>query len=322
MLKNLLAAGALLLGAALPLGVAEAAWPKDRPIEIIVAFAPGGSTDIMARAIQPHLERILDAKIVIVNRPGASGEIAYTALAQAKPDGYTLGFIGMPGFLTMQIERKLRFDPKDIKAVARLADDPTIFVVRSDSPHKSLTDVVAAAKEKPKAISIGSTGVGTDEHLAIMLLEQKGGVQLTHVPFTGGAEIKTALLGGHIPVGGLNMSDLFQFGADSARVRAIAQFAESRWEPIKDVPTAREQGYDIVMASERVLASHRAVPDDIRKRLAEAVDKLLQDPEFQARAKELNLPLAYVPGEQWEEHMAKRLEGLKEIWAKTPWVQQ
>ena len=98
--------------------MAHAEWPKDRPIQMIVAFAPGGSTDVMARAIEPLLEKELGADIVIENRPGASGEIAYTALSKAKPDGYTFSYINTPGYLSMQVQRKLGYDPKTIKPIA------------------------------------------------------------------------------------------------------------------------------------------------------------------------------------------------------------
>ncbi|MGE0714896.1 MAG: tripartite tricarboxylate transporter substrate binding protein [Alphaproteobacteria bacterium] len=298
---------------------ALAAWPNDRPIEIIVAFSPGGSTDVMARAMQPFLEKELAAKIVIVNKPGASGEIAYTYLSQARPDGYTFSFVNTPGYLSMQVQRKLRYDPKTIQVVARIVDDPTAFVVKADSPIKSLKDLVAQAKAKPRGVSVGSSGVGTDDHLAIILLEQATGTAITHVPFPGAGETRTALMGGHITVGGLNVSE-FAAG-DRTAVRPLATFGDKRSPEAPDVPTAAEEGFQVFMSSERGLAARREVPADILARFSAAVKKVVDDAGFREQAKKLALPLSYLTGPEWEQQMPVRLKTFQEIWDKTPWVQ-
>lgn len=316
MLKFLKAAcvAALALGAS----SAQAEWPKDNPIEIIVAFAPGGSTDVMARAMQPFLEKALGAKIVIVNKPGASGEIAYTYLAQAKPDGYTFSFINTPGYLSMQVQRKLRYDPKVIQAVARIVDDPSAFVVKADSPHKTLKELVAFAKANPRKVFVGSSGVGTDDHLAMILLELAADVTLTHVPFPGASETRTSLLGGHITVGGLNVSEFS--GGDTKSFRPLVVFGDKRSPLAPDVPTAKEQGFDILMSSERGLAAHRDVPADIRAKFSAAVRIVMNDPEFQAKAKQLALPLAYLSGDDWEKQLPKSLQNFQTMWDKKPWA--
>jgi tripartite-type tricarboxylate transporter receptor subunit TctC len=308
--------GALALGVTATAACAE--WPKERPIEIVVAFAPGGSTDVMARAMQPFLEKELGAKIVIVNKPGASGEIAYTYLSQAKPDGYAFSFINTPGYLSMQVQRKLRYDPKSIQAVARIVDDPTAFVVKADSPFKTVHDLVAHAKANPRRVFVGSSGVGTDDHLAMILLEMAADVLLTHVPFPGASETRTALLGGHITVGGLNVSEFG--GGDAAATRPLVTFGDKRSPEAPDVPTAKEQGFEVFMSSERGLATLRNVPADIRTKFSAAVKKVVDDPEFITRAKQLSLPLAYLSGEEWEQQMPKRLQNFQNMWDKKPWA--
>ena len=160
-------------------GAALADWPTDRPIEMIVAFAPGGGTDIMLRTMAPFLEAELETQFPVLNRPGASGEIAYTALSQARPDGYTVSSLNTPGFLTMQIERKLRFDPASICPIARIVEDPGTFIVQTGAEFQSLADLVTYAKANPGAVSVGTTGMGTDEHLAMLQLEQAAGIDLT-----------------------------------------------------------------------------------------------------------------------------------------------
>ena len=300
-------------------GMAHAEWPNDRPIQMIVAFAPGGSTDVMARAMEPYLEKRLGADIVIENRPGASGEIAYTALAKSDPDGYTFSFINTPGFLSMQVQRELGYDPKDIKPIARIVDDPSAVVVPASSELQSLKDFVEAAKANPGSVSFGSSGVGTDDHLAIILLGAATGATFTHIPFSGAGETRTAILGSQITGGGLNVSEFG--GNDTSGLRMIAHFGRERSPQLPDVPTAAEQGYDVFMTSERGIAAPRQTPDDISAKFAEAVKATLDDPEFQKQATQLALPLAYLPGPEWEAQMPARLEEFRKIWAATPWVQ-
>ncbi|KRW95634.1 tripartite tricarboxylate transporter substrate binding protein [Paracoccus sp. MKU1] len=292
-------------------GAALADWPTDRPIEMIVAFAPGGGTDIMLRTLAPFLEAELDTQFPVLNRPGASGEIAYTALSQARPDGYTVSSLNRPGFLTMQIGRKLRYDPAEICPIARIVEDPGTFIVQAGSPYKSLADLVAFAKENPGAVSVGTTGVGTDEHLAMLQLEQAAGIDLTAVPFGGANEAKTALLGGHVAMIGLNVGEYTQ--SDHDAFRALAQFSEARSTLAPDLATAWEQGFDVLMSSERGLAARCDVPEEVRAKLAAAVDTALANPEFQDKARQQALPLAYKSGTDWQADMPVRLARYTEI---------
>lgn len=307
---------ALPLAALLSVGTATAAlaeWPADRPIEMIVAFAPGGGTDIMLRTLAPYLEKNLGAQIPVLNRPGASGEIAYTALAQAKPDGYTISSLNTPGFLTMRIDRELRFDPAKICPIARIVEDPGMFVVQDASEYNSLADLVAFAKENPGAVSIGTTGVGTDEHLAMLQLEEAAGIDLTAVPFGGANEAKTALLGGHVTAIGLNVGEFAS--TEPGQIKGLAQFSTERSNLLPDTPTAAEQGFDVIMSSERGLAAPCDVPEDLRVKLSEAVDKALADPEFQEKAKAQGLALSYQSGADWSAAMPERLARFEEIFA-------
>jgi tripartite-type tricarboxylate transporter receptor subunit TctC len=304
---------AALTGLAQP---SRAEWPKDKPIEFIVAFAPGGGSDVMIRTLAPFLEKHLGgARIVILNRPGAGGEIAYTAIAKAKPDGYTLSSLNTPGFLTMRLNRKLGFDPAEVLPVARIVEDPSMFVVRSDAPYKDLKELVAFAKANPGKVTIGTTGVGGDEHLATLQLEREAGIDLTPIPFAGSSEARTALLGGHISMIGLNIGEFL--GADQSRIRALAQLSDTRSVAMPDLPTAKEQGYLVLMSSERGIGAPRGLPEEMRKKLAAAVEQSIKDPGFIDKAKSLSVPLAYVTGEQWEAQMPGRLDRFKAIWELT-----
>ena len=169
-MKQLIRITALTASVVLGMSAAHADWPTDRPIELIVAFAPGGGTDVMHRTLAPFVDKELGARITVLNKPGASGEIAYTALAEAKSDGYTLSSLNTPGFLTMQMDRQVRFDPKKICLVARIVEDPGALIVQAKSEFNSLKDLVAYAKANPGVVTIGTTGVGTDEHLSLLQL--------------------------------------------------------------------------------------------------------------------------------------------------------
>ncbi|WP_423194662.1 tripartite tricarboxylate transporter substrate binding protein [Cupriavidus sp. H18C2] len=158
---------------------AQAAWPEDRPIEVYVGFAAGGGTDLLARAMAPFLQKHLGgkARIVVVNKPGASGEIAYLSLSRATPDGYTIGIISTPSFLTIPIQRKPKYDPAAIVPLARVIDDPTMFVVAGDSKLASMADLVKQLKGNPEGLSMGSNGIGTNGHMAALALQQATGAK-------------------------------------------------------------------------------------------------------------------------------------------------
>lgn len=296
---------------------AHADWPEDRPIEVVVAYAPGGSTDVMARAMEPYLEKQLGADIAIINRPGAAGEITYSILAKAKPDGYTLAFINTPGFLSTRAQRKVSYDPTKIKPLARIVDDPSILVVKDSSPYKSLVELVEAAKQKPGTISIGTSGIGTDDHLALIELQRVTGAVFTHVPFNGTGETRTALLGGHISAGGMNVSE---YSKDDG-FRGLVQYSDERFSQLQSVPTAKEQNINLRMSSERGMAAPAGLTNDIHQKLSEAIRKVLENPEFVAKAKELALPISYLSGEEWEAQMPAQLKTYQELWRVSPWVQ-
>src|SRR5579871_2133436 len=165
---------AVMAGAALSFA-AGAEWPHDRPIELIVGFAAGGGQDVMARSLAPYLERHLGARLIVVNRPGASGEIAYTALARAAADGYTLGIVSTPGVIALPLQRKTQYDPAAILPVARIVDDATSLVVSSTGPFDSLQGFLDAARRRPGEISAGFNGTGTNGDFGAMLVERAAG---------------------------------------------------------------------------------------------------------------------------------------------------
>ena len=294
----------------------------ERPITMIVAYSPGGGTDVLARSFAPFIEKYLgnNASFTIINKPGAGGEVGFTATAQAKPDGYTIGFLNLPNLLAIPIERKARYSLDSFTPLANMVDDPGAFNVHKDSPFNTLADLVAYAKENPGSVTVGTSGVGGDDHLAMLSFAKQAGIKLTHVPFTGAAPNRTALLGRHITVGAFNISEAIQF-AKEGQIKILGQMADERWELAPDVPTFKEQGFDVIMGSQRGMGAPAGFPQEAKQKLSEAIGKAVMDPDFQAKAKKIYLPLKFMAADDYGAFLQKMDAKFKEMWSEEPWRQ-
>jgi len=263
-------------------GAAMAAWPDDRPIEIIVGFQAGSGPDILARRLAPVLARLLGPKasFVVSNRTGAGGEIALAALARAEPNGYTIGALSTPSFIIIPLVKKPQYDPADIMPLARVVDDPTLVVAGGASPVRDIADLVARVKVSPGTIAMGHNGVGTNGHLAALAIERAAGAKLNDIPFKGTSESRTALLGGHVDIVGMSVSEFAMDREAVGLFKGLAQLNPVRFQTLPEVPTARELGFDIVISSERGFAAPRGLPPPIAQRLREAIAAAVDDPDF------------------------------------------
>ena len=311
---------ALSLAGMLP-GTGAAAYPE-QPINMIIAYAPGGGTDLVARAIVPYIEKYLGegARILVVNRPGAGGEIGFTALANAAPDGYTIGFINTPSLLTVPIERKTAFTWQSFDLLGNLVDDPDNFSVHADSPFKNLAELAAYAKANPGAVSVGTTGQGSDDHLAMLLFEKMAGVKMNHIPFKGAADVRTSLAGKQIVVAAINVGEALQYAKGGTPMRQLGQMSQTRTTLAPDLPTFKEQGYDIELASLRGMAAPKGLPPAIRERLVKAVERAANDPAFQAQAAKFFAPLRYLPPPKYEIELRNADAQFRQLWKEIPWV--
>ena len=298
-----------------------AAYPE-RPITMIIAYSPGGGTDLVARALAPYLEKYLGggAKIVIVNRAGAGGEVGFAALANAPADGYTIGFVNTPPLITIPIERSAQFGgPGRFDLLGNIVDDPCNFAVHTDTPVRNLQELAAYARANPGKVTVGSTGIGSDDHLLMLMFERAAGVKMTHVPFKGAADVRTALLSKQISVGAINIGEAVQSIKGGAPMRNIGQFSPSRTTVAPDLPTAREQGYDIELSSLRGLAAPRGLPADIRERLVKAVAQAANDPEFKEKATGVFAPLRYLSPADFDKVIKEAEVGFRQLWKELPW---
>lgn len=315
------AIGAAVAVAALPT-VATAAWPSDQPINLIIAYAPGGGTDIIARNIVPFIEKYLGdgAKINVVNRPGAGGAIGFAAIAAAPTDGYTIGFINTPPIVTIPIERSAPWTLQSYDLLGNVVDDPGTFCVHAESAYKTLADLAAFAKANPGRVTVGSTGVGSDDHLAMLFFEKSAGVKMTHVPFKGSAETRTAIIGKHIEVAAINVGEALQYIKGGSPLRCLGQMASKRLPAAADWPTFREQGFGFDMASLRGIVGPKGMPAAIRERLAGAIEKAQADPAFKLAAERAFAPIRYLGPAAYEAELKSDDVRFRALWKELPWT--
>ena len=299
-----------------------AAYPEERVINIIVAYSPGGGTDLIARAIAPFIEKYLGggARIVVVNRAGAGGEIGFAALAGSAPDGYTIGFVNTPPLLTIPIERQAQFSWQRFDYLGNIIDDPCNFSVHADTNIRDLKQLAAYARANPGEVTVGSTGVGSDDHLAMLMFERAAGVKLRHIPFKGSADVRAAITGKQILVAAINIGEALQYQKGGTPLRNLVQMSPARTNLAPELPTAREQGYDIELSSLRGMVAPKGLPPEIRDRLVRAIERSVADPEFQARAVQFFSPLRYLAPAQYEALVRDADVTYRALWKEMPWA--
>lgn len=299
---------------------ALAAYPE-QPIKMVVGYGAGGGTDIIARVMAPYIAKYLgnNASIVVHNRAGAGGAIGFSEIARAPADGYTIGFINTPNVLTIPIERKVDFTWQSFDLLGNVIDDPGNFSVHTDNPIKDLKGLVAYAKANPGAVTYGTTGIGSDDHLAAMQFERAAGVKLTHVPFKGAAEVHNAIASKQITMAAMNIGEALQYAKGGTPLRHLGQMSGSRTNLAPGLPTFKEQGYDIVMASLRGIAAPKGLPPAVREQLVTAIQKAAADPEFQAKAANYFAPLRYLPPAAYDAELKQSETGFRGLWKEMPW---
>src|SRR3954468_6075489 len=297
-------------------GSAFAAWPDDKPIEVVIGFAPGGGTDVMARKLLPFVEKRLDgkAKFVVLNKPGAGGEIAFTSIARAAPDAYTMGVVNVPGYNFLPMTRKTQYSLDEIRLVARVVEDPGVIVVAAESRFASLADVLDALRSKPGSVTFGHNGAGTNGHLAIRMLAAAAKVQPNEISYRGTAAQRTDLLGGHLEVGMDSLSEIPELhGTNKGPLRAIAMMSKQRSAALPDVPTAEESGVPLVSTAERGFAVPKGVADDIVKKLEAAIADSVRDPDYIRSSPGDEPVLAFMPGAEWQKRLDDMSQSLRPL---------
>lgn len=266
---------------------AKAAWPE-RPITIIVPAAPGGTTDIATRLLSETLAKELGTSVVVENRAGAAGIIGTQQVVRSAPDGYTLimGNIG-PNAINYSMYKTLPYTPEDFTPITLVISVPNVLVVNSDSPAKSLKDLVAMIKTNPTGYTFGSSGAGQSPHLSGELFKQRAGIEATHVPYKGAGPAVAALLGNQFTFMIDNLPSSLSF-VKSGKFRALAVTSDERVSQLPDVPTMAEAGIpDMVVTAWFGLLAPKGTPPDVVDKLYTATKRALDTPAIQSRFAEM-----------------------------------
>jgi tripartite-type tricarboxylate transporter receptor subunit TctC len=270
--------------AALPCAAQES-YPS-RPVRILVPYAPGGATDIIARIVAAKLTESLGQSVVVENKTGANGNIALEATAKAAPDGYTL-FVGNVSTNTINenvYAHQLTIKPShDLTGVTKLVEIPHFVVATASLPANSIAELIALAKKEPGKINFASVGVGSYPHLDMERFMRAAGIQMTHVPYKGGAgQVIPAMLSGEVQVGFFNLASFLPH-LKAGRVKALAVVPSERIPELPDVPTLAEQGYPGIGTNAwQGMFAPAPTPKPIVRKLYQAVAAVLNNPEIKA----------------------------------------
>ncbi|WP_119157261.1 Bug family tripartite tricarboxylate transporter substrate binding protein [Caldimonas tepidiphila] len=272
------------LGSAAVAVHAQEKWPA-KPITYVVPFAAGGTTDILGRLISSKLGPALGTTMVVENKAGAGGNIGSDLVAKARPDGYTiLGGTISSHAINVSLYPKLPYDPvRSFEPVTLIGTLPNVLVVNANSPHRTVADVIAAAKARPEAVSFGSSGSGTSQHLAGELFQSMTGAKLLHVPYKGSAPAMQALLGGEVGMVFENIVAAVPL-IEAGKIRALAVTSAKRATGLPNVPTLAEAGlpgYEIV--SWQAVFAPAGTPQAITQRLATEIGRIIHEPDVKAQ---------------------------------------
>jgi tripartite-type tricarboxylate transporter receptor subunit TctC len=310
-LQRIICTAAAALVGLVTLPVATALAFPERPISMIVPWAPGGSTDQTARVLAKAAEKELGQPIIIQNKPGASTIIGMRELAQAKPDGYTIGTLSSSSYLAALTGQSVGYDiMKDFTFISYYGDNLIGIAVLKDKPWKTLQDLVDEGKRNPGKLNYGTGGVNTTQHLMIEALSRRTGAQFTHVPQRGSAGSIPALLGDHVDF--ISEVSVWAPHVESGQARLLVLNTPKRAAAYPDVPTYAELGFEYLRSVQAIIGPG-GMPEDIRQKLEAAFRKALQDPGFRETMSKLQMEISDHAGPQVREIVASEIEKAKRL---------
>ncbi|WP_198372266.1 Bug family tripartite tricarboxylate transporter substrate binding protein [Roseomonas rosulenta] len=309
----------ILLGGALALP-AIAARAQERPVQVYVGFAPGGNIDLAARMAAPFLEKHLGGgtQIIVVNKPGAGGMLMLNDVAAAAPDGRHVALVSFPALVTALYDNTPRYRVDSFAYAGLLTDEPYTVFVGTDTPYRSLRDLVEAARAAPEAINIAGAGIGSAPHLALMAIERATGARFTWVPTQGAGQAMQLVQGGHV-AGSISTVSLTVRAHLQGTLRVVAIMERERWDKAPDLPTGVEQGVDVLVGSARGFALPAATPAPILARWEEAVRRTANDPEFRALAERDFLIVRHMDRATMTRFVDDQARAYGEVWRSSPW---
>lgn len=268
-----------------------------RPVELLIPFAVGGGTDAVGRALADAAGRQMTQGVVVVNRPGAAGAIGHQEGAQAKPDGYRLTMV-TPEINLALLQGIGKARHQDFTYIARLNIDPIVLIVPTDSPFKTLEDVLAKAKAAPGELNLANSGKGATYHLAAIALQDKTGVQFNNIPYVGAGPEMTAILGKQVEGGFATTGEAGTY-VKAGKFRLLGVMAAQRLKDFPDVPTFRERGIDLQLGTWRALAVPRGTPPEVIAKWKSLVQKITQEKSYQDFFSRQYLGMVYEDGDKF-----------------------
>ena len=298
--RHLLVTVAATLAAPAIVTQARAQAFPNKPIRILIPYAPGGTSDILARLMQPHLQAALGQSVIVENRVGANGNIAVDMIAKSAPDGYTVVLTDLGNLTISPAVMKLPFDvAKDFNAVTVLAYSPHLLAAAPDRPYKTVPELIAYAKANPDKLNYATAGLGSAPHLAGALFAHSLGLKITFIPMKGGAEAIQQVAGGHADALFNGMIATLPH-VKSGKLQGLAVSSAKRSDLAPDLPTVSESSgiKNFVTGSWQGILAAKGTPPDVLERLYVEIDKVTKIPEVAARLKELGAePVLYKPAQ-------------------------
>jgi tripartite-type tricarboxylate transporter receptor subunit TctC len=317
--RALAAAAVLTLALAVAAGAQEA-FPS-RPITVVAPFPPGGVADLTARPVAAAMEKVLKNPVAVVNKTGAAGAVGMQFVATSKPDGYTL-LLALSSISIIPEADKIfcrqpAFTVDQFAPIALISADPTVLVVRAESPWKTAAEFIEDARKRPGQISYSSSGIYGTLHMAMELLSHAAGVKLRHIPTTGAGPALNAILGGHVDALASGPAVILPH-IKAGKLRALAGWGDKRVAALPEVPTFRELGFpDAEFYIWAGLFAPRGTPEPVLARLREATRAAVAEPEFKAAMDKLETPIAFKQGDEFQRFFdadARRLaEGVRKV---------
>jgi tripartite-type tricarboxylate transporter receptor subunit TctC len=296
------------------MATAHAAWP-DKPVTLLVPFPPGGSTDVIARAIGPKLQERFGGSFIVDNKAGAGGTVGAAQAKRAAPDGYTIFVSSLgPFVIGPHLIKNTGYDPlKDFDYITVAVQAPNVLTVPANSPHKSLADVIAYHKANPGKMSFASAGNGTSDHLTAELFWQQTGTTGLHIPYKGGAPAMSDLLGGQVDATFMNINTGLA-NIKAGKLRALAVTGSKRSPLLPDVPTMEESGIKgVTVYSWQAIAAPKGLPADIKAKLHEGIVAALNDPAVRPKLLELGFEIVGNTPEQFTAFQASEFARWKKV---------
>lgn len=292
---------------------AGAAYP-DRPISMVVSFAPGGATDITARIMAAAMSKTMGQQIVVENRPGVGGAVAAGVVKSSKPNGYMVMLTSSVYVVTPSLKKPPPYDPlKDFLPVCEIGDAPNVIVVKADSKIKNLNDLLLMARKDTNLISYGSPGAGTTPHLAGEVLQIRENIKMTHIPYKGAGPAITDLMGGQTQVVFSSLASVIS-NIQAGQVRAIAQTGHNKWPDLMNVPTLGELGIkDAESNTFQAIFMPAGTPNEIVQEFSKHCVAVLKQPEVIESLKQAGLATTGLDSEGLRKRVASEVPYWKEI---------